>query len=209
MCIRDRFIAQCSVDEFVDYAYKARGGTIFIFPSFKISMRTFQKYDELLIEYLYQSSFDGTVDIRWNLGSVNFIREMFAIHKKALESRMEYKKHATEGFREDIFATQGTKTSSLLQEDDESEDPTDAIKEAINESIDKVSQGSKYIYSPLAPPIIEAPQLKELGNATPPLEWFGLNRDKFPNVTHQLGIVTLQKLIHEVELRYSKVLGKA
>ena len=207
--VSESFIAQCSVDEFVDYAYKARGGTIFIFPSFKISMRTFQKYDELLIEYLYQSSFDGTVDIRWNLGSVNFIREMFAIHKKALESRMEYKKHATEGFREDIFATQGTKTSSLLQEDDESEDPTDAIKEAINESIDKVSQGSKYIYSPLAPPIIEAPQLKELGNATPPLEWFGLNRDKFPNVTHQLGIVTLQKLIHEVELRYSKVLGKA
>ncbi|KAK6458751.1 uncharacterized protein RJT20DRAFT_123813 [Scheffersomyces xylosifermentans] len=207
--VPESFINQCTVEEFVEYAYKARGGTIFIFPSFKISMRTFQKYNEYLIEYLYQSSFDGTVDIRWNLGSVNFIREMYAIHKKALDSRTEYKKKLEgPGFKEDIFATQGTHSSKFGQSLDD-EDPTAAIDQAINESISKVSARSKYTYSPLAPPIIEAPQLKELGNATPPLEWFGLNRDNFPNVTHQLGIVSMQKLIHEVESRYSKILGKA
>lgn len=206
--IHEDFIGQCSVEEFIDYAHKATGGTIFVFPSFKISMRTFQKYQENVIEYLYQSSFGGTVDLRWNLGSVNFIREMYAIHKKALESRIEYRNLPTEQvqLRQDMFEKQGTK---ILKQQLNEEDPTEEIDQAINETMEKVSSESKYIYNPLAPPIIEAPQLKELGNATPPLEWFGLHRNKLPNVTHQFGIVSLQKLMHEVELQYSKILGKA
>lgn len=55
-------------------------------------MRTFQKYNSNLIEYMFQSTFNGTVDIRWNLGSINFIREMYSIHSKSLESRMEYRR---------------------------------------------------------------------------------------------------------------------
>lgn len=200
------FIAQCKVSDFIDYAKKARGGTIFVFPSFKISMRTFQKYDDNVIEYLYQSSFGGTVDVRWNLGSVNFIREMHSIHTKALQSRTEYRNASTDKIhlREDMFKKETPK--NLM---DENANPAEIIDNAVNSTIDKVANASKYIYSPLAPPIIEAPQLKELGNATPPLEWFGLHRNKFPNVTHEMGIVSLQKLMHEVELQYSKILGKA
>ncbi|CUM48715.1 unnamed protein product [Debaryomyces fabryi] len=208
------FISRCSVNEFVGYARKAAGGTIFVFPSFKISMRTFQKYRSNLIEYLYQSSFGKSVDIRWNLGSIIFIREMYSIHKNAFASRTEYKKGNNQltssvniGFKEDIFA-KDRKLSSASKSFN-AEDPTNEIDQAINDTLKKVSSDSKFSYSPLAPPIIEAPQLKELGNATPPLEWFGLHRNKFPNATHQLGIVSLQKLIHEVELQYSKILGKA
>lgn len=47
---------------------------------------------------------------------------------------------------------------------------------------------SRYEYHPLQPPIIETPQLRDMGEATPPLEWIGLNRDKLPNITHQVGI---------------------
>lgn len=46
---------------------------------------------------------------------------------------------------------------------------------------------SRYEYHPLQPPIIETPQLRDMGEATPPLEWIGLNRDKLPNITHQVG----------------------
>jgi len=48
---------------------------------------------------------------------------------------------------------------------------------------------SKYEYSPLEPPIIETPQLRDMGEATPPLEWIGLHRDRLPNLTHQVYAV--------------------
>ncbi|CCG24217.1 Csf1 protein [Candida orthopsilosis Co 90-125] len=196
------FVEKCSVDEFVEMAHKAKGGSIFVFPSFRISMRTFQKDGTNVIEYYYQSTFSGTVDIRWNLGSVNFIREMYSIHANALASRMEYR-HRMRTL-DDI-----ENSKSILKQQLNAEDPTKDIDDAIQERLEKAETMSKFRYVALAPPIIEAPQLKELGNATPPLEWFGLHRDKFPNFTHELVIVNLQKLVHEIELRYSKTLGKA
>lgn len=204
--VLEDFILECNVSEFSDYARKASGGTIFVFPSFKISMKTFQKYDDNVIEYLYQSSFGGTVDIKWNLGSVNFIREMYSIHSKALLSRQEYKQGISREkikFREDMFKTEGL---AILKDEENQKEEIDKI---ISDTIVNVSDKSKYRYEALAEPIIEAPQLKDLGNATPPLEWFGLHRKKFPNVTHEIAIVSLQKLMHEVELQYSKILGRA
>ena len=200
--VDEAFVEKCTVDEFVQVAHKAKGGSIFVFPSFKISMRTYQQDGTNVIEFYYQSTFSGTVDIRWNLGSVNFIREMYSIHSNALASRMEYR-HRMRSL-DDI-----ENSKSILKQQLNDEDPTKDIDDAIQERLEKAETMSKFRYVPLAPPIIEAPQLKELGNATPPLEWFGLHRDKFPNFTHELVIVNLQKLVHEIEVRYSKTLGKA
>ena len=220
----ESFIQSCTVDEFTAVARRAKGGTIFVFPSFKISMRTFEKNNTNVIEYLFQSSFNGTVDIKWNLGSVNFIRDMYHIHSSALSSRMEYrlnrqKSHTsastgtTSRIEVDADAEadaegKAEETSSVLRQQLDSEDPTKDIDHAIQETMEKVETQSKFKYVAMAPPIIEAPQLKELGNATPPLEWFGLHRDKFPNFTHNLAIINLQRLVHEIEVQYSKMLGK-
>jgi hypothetical protein len=45
---------------------------------------------------------------------------------------------------------------------------------------------SKYEYNPVEPPIIETPQLRDMGEATPPMEWIGLHRDRLPHLTHQV-----------------------
>jgi hypothetical protein len=45
---------------------------------------------------------------------------------------------------------------------------------------------SKYEYNPIEPPIIETPQLRDMGEATPPMEWIGLHREKLPHLTHQV-----------------------
>ncbi|CUM64795.1 uncharacterized protein PRCAT00002407001 [Priceomyces carsonii] len=197
-----------SIDDFVGVARKAKGGALFVFPSLKISMRTFQKYNTNVIEYFYQSSFGGTVDIRWNLGSINFIREMYSVHKKALDSRIEYRK-TKEGdiaWNERMFDVDSKHSPATIPD---SIDQSTGLDRVIGNTLNRVSSESKFDYLPLAPPIIEAPQLRDLGNATPPLEWFGLHRNNFPNFTHEVGIVTLQKLVHEVEHRYSKILGRA
>lgn len=68
---------------------------------------------------------------------------------------------------------------------------------------------SKYTYRALEPPVIDTPQLRDMGEATPPLEWIGLNREKLPNVTHQVVILTLLEVVKEVEDAYSQVLGSA
>jgi hypothetical protein len=68
---------------------------------------------------------------------------------------------------------------------------------------------SKYEYKPLEPPIIETPQLRDMGEATPPLEWIGLHRDRLPNVTHQIIIVSLLEVAKEVEDAYDRILGRS
>lgn len=64
-----------------------------------------------------------------------------------------------------------------------------------------------YTYRPLQPPVIAQPQLRDMGEATPPIEWIGLHRKKLPSLTHQAVIVSLQKMVEEVELVYRQVLG--
>jgi hypothetical protein len=72
----------------------------------------------------------------------------------------------------------------------------------------KVPQ-SRYTYHALEPPVIETPQLRDMGEATPPLEWIGLHRDRLPNVTHQVFIVTLLEVAREVEEAYTRILGSS
>lgn len=45
---------------------------------------------------------------------------------------------------------------------------------------------SKYEYRPMEPPISETPQLRDMGEATPPMEWIGLHRERLPHLTHQV-----------------------
>lgn len=177
----EELIGELSVDDYVVHSTGAKGGTIFIFPSFECVMKTVQKPEESVIRYVYNSSFGGKVDIRWNLGSVNFIREMYATHSRALTSRLP-RSELKDGI---------------------------PVYEDIGERIKEVELGTKFQYVAMEPPVIGAPQLRDLGDATPPLEWFGLHRNSFPGLTHQYVIVGLQKLVHEVETQYGKILGKA
>ncbi|DAA72547.1 TPA_exp: putative Fermentation associated protein (Csf1) [Trichophyton benhamiae CBS 112371] len=51
--------------------------------------------------------------------------------------------------------------------------------------------------------------LRDMGEATPPLEWIGLQRDRLPNLMHQIIIVTLMEVAKDVEDAYSNILGSS
>ncbi|KAH3675457.1 hypothetical protein WICMUC_002746 [Wickerhamomyces mucosus] len=172
-----------TVPEFRSYAAQARGGGIFIFPSLECHMKTICTPNSNIVEYEYQSNFGGKVDIRWNIGSINFIREMWALHARALSARLPK-------------VVDTDKEIPLFGD------------ENIEEKLKEVEIDEKFSYVALTEPIIQAPQLRDLGNATPPLEWFGLHRNKFPALTHQYTIIGLQRLAHEIELQYGQVLGR-
>ena len=79
-------------------------------------------------------------------------------------------------------------------------------EEELEESIKKEEAASKFNYIALEEPQIEVPQIRDLGDATPPMEWFGVNRKKFPKFTHQTAVIPVQKLVYLAEKQYVKIL---
>lgn len=186
-----------TIQEYVTRALEAKGGTIIGIPVCDITMQTFQNTDDMSqVRFIFSSSFGGRVDVGWNLGSVQFIRDMWENHAKTFNSRKEtyemrelrVKKpvHIPETFKENIPID-----SSGLPD--------------VNLVIPSLLDG-EYDYLPIKPPIIAQPQLRDMGEATPPVEWIGLHRKKLPSLTHQYVIVSLQKLVEEVEIVYERVL---
>lgn len=68
---------------------------------------------------------------------------------------------------------------------------------------------ASFIYVARVPPVIAQPQLRDMGEATPPVEWIGLHRKKLPSFIHQAIMVPLEKAVEEVDVVYRKVLGRS
>lgn len=192
---RSADMEKLSVDEVARRATGARGGIILKVPHLVARMETWQRPGSHQISYIFRSTFEGKVDVGWNYSRISFIRDMWDAHSRALASRLG-KPLAPSAVR-----ITGGPTGGPSSEGDGQKDQQEKITAVVN-----VPQ-SKYMYTALEPPIIETPQLRDMGEATPPLEWIGLQRDKLPNVTHQIIIVTLLEIAKEVEDAYSKILG--
>jgi len=185
-----------SVSEVASRATGSRGGTILKVPRVVASMETWQRPGSHQIEFIFKSAFEGKVDVGWNYSRISFIRGMWMSHSRALASRLG--KPLPSGSV--VRITGGPRP----EEDGGGEHgEQEKITAVVN-----VPQ-SRYQYTALEPPVIETPQLRDMGEATPPLEWIGLHRDKLPNITHQIIIVTLLEVAKEVEDAYYKILGSS
>ena len=186
-----RMLSEVSVEEVVKRATGSRGGTILKVPRVTAVMQTWQAPNSQHIDYIFKSAFEGKVEVGWNYQRISIIRNMFAAHTKALE--------AAWGKELSIAAVKITGVPEGEERSKEGEQQK--ITAEVN-----VPQ-SKYLYKALEPPVIETPQLRDMGEATPPLEWIGLHRDRLPNLTHQIVITLLLELAGEVEDAYSRILG--
>lgn len=191
-------LGDVTVDEVVASATGSRGGTILKVPRVVANMQTWQTPNSDQIDYIFKSSFEGKVEVGWNYSRISYIRGMWANHSRALAQRL--------GRPLPPSALQITGGPKPAGEDGDQQPPSgepEKITAVIN-----VPQ-SRYQYTALQPPIIETPQLRDMGEATPPLEWIGLQREKLPNLTHQIVTVTLLEVAKEVEDAYSKILGSS
>ena len=187
-------LGEVAIDEVISAVSSSRGGTILKVPKVVASMQTWQFQDSTEIDYIFKSSFQGKVDVGWNYSRISFLRGMWNNHSRALAQRLgKPLPQAAVQITTDVAADGGnSKTPGTGQE---------RITAVVN-----VPQ-SKYRYTALEPPIIETPQLRDMGEATPPLEWIGLHRERLPNLTHQIIIVALVEVAREVEDAYSRILG--
>ena len=186
-----------SVDEVITCSIGSRGGTILKVPRVVAVMRTWQIPDSTQIEYIFSSSFEGKVEVGWNYSRISFIRGMWANHTRALAHRLG------KALPQSAVQIKGGPQPANEEggEKHDAGEEQEKITAVVNVPL------SKYSYTAIEPPVIETPQLRDMGEATPPLEWIGLHRDRLPNVTHQIVIVPLLEVAKEVEDAYSKILG--
>ena len=191
-------LGEVSVDDVVNLATSSQGGTILKVPRVVATMETWQVLESSHIDYIFRSSFEGKVDVGWNYSRISFIRGMWTSHSRALAHRLGRPLPQSA-----VQITGGTPREAKEEVRGLPQGGQEKITAVVN-----VPQ-SKYSYTALEPAIIETPQLRDMGEATPPLEWIGLNRDKLPNLTHQIVIVTLLEVAKEVEDAYARILGSS
>ena len=198
-------LGDVEIDEVVRNATSAKGGVILRVPKVVAAMQTWQKKGSRTIEYKFKSVFEGKIDVGWNYSRISFIRSMWATHWRTLATRLgkplpqsALKISGPQPLPEDAEERAGEPGMTRTEEQQ---------KITVTANVDLPQSG--YTYYALEPAVIDTPQLRDMGEATPPLEWIGLHRDKLPNVTHQIIIVTLLELTKEVEDTYGKILGSA
>jgi hypothetical protein len=195
-------VTDLSVADVSSSATSARGGTILRVPKVVATMHTWQSPQSNHIDYLFKSSLEGKVDVGWNYSRISYIRTMWSNHSRTLAQRLG-KPLPESNIKISASQTLPPPETSTSRPRAKSEAGQEKITAVVN-----VPQ-SKYEYEPLEPPVIETPQLRDMGEATPPLEWIGLHRDRLPNVTHQIVIVTLLEVAREVEDAYGRILGNS
>ncbi|KAI1331001.1 putative fermentation associated protein [Xylariaceae sp. FL0255] len=189
-----RTVREIEVEHVIQNATGSRGGTILKVPKVEAVMETWQRPSSRAIQYKFKSTFEGKVEVGWNYSRISYIRGMWAKHSRMLD----------QVWGREISTVSAIKVTGVPEPEQERKD---GEQQKITAEV-SVPQ-SKYEYEALEPPIIETPQLRDMGEATPPLEWIGLNRDKLPNLTHQIVIVALLELAGEVEDAYSSILGSS
>jgi hypothetical protein len=204
---------EISVEDVVERATGSRGGTILKVPRVHAAMETWQSPKSNRIDYIFKSSFEGKVEVGWNYSRISYIRGMWANHSKTLAHIWGRELAPMTAIKVTGVPEPDTGTSVVMEAGGEESKAEDKDKDRHKEQQKitaevKVPQ-SKYQYVALEEPIIETPRLRDMGEATPPLEWIGLHRDRLPNLTHQIVIVTLLELAGEVEDAYSKILGSS
>jgi hypothetical protein len=218
-------ISELMVEDVIESARSARGGTILRVPKLLASMETWQTPRSEKIDYIFKSSLEGKVDVGWNYSRISSIRTMWSNHSRTLASRLGKPlpesnikiTSSPQNKTQDLTDASASAASSTLTPESRSfhltpgsaATPSKASSEQEKITAEIKVPQSRYTYTALEPPIIETPQLRDMGEATPPLEWIGLHRDRLPNVTHQIVIVTLLEVAREVEEAYERILGSS
>jgi hypothetical protein len=195
-------LGDITIEEVIGSATGAKGGIILRVPKVIASMQTWQQPDDNNIDYIFKSLFEGKVDVGWNYSRISFIRGMWETHSRSLASRLG--KPLPESAVKITTSNGSHKNESAPAS--ENADKSVHTEQGKITAVVNVPQ-SRYEYTALEAPIIETPQLRDMGEATPPLEWIGLHRERLPNVTHQVVIVTLLEVAKEVEDAYERILG--
>lgn len=180
-------------EEWLEHLRTAQERNIFKLPTSEARMMSEQKRDSNKIEHRFSTAFTGQVDISLNYALLKQLGEVVNAYKEGMQRTRE-------------AGVAKTAPSTPMVSDLATLPPTSSADEC--EAKDK-SAPSHLSATSIPPPQahdiintleyialenhIELPQLQLLGDATPPLEWLGVQRGHFPAWVHEGTLLSPQR----------------
>lgn len=196
-----------TIQDWFDLLRIASDRNIFKFPTSQATMASTQQYNTNRIYHRFSLIFTGQVDISLNYALLKQLGALLAAYQDGMK-RIE-QDDAIEG--SGIHAPESTPAVLTNVEnmlDSDVEGPAKRIKVddlPPPQSVDVVGS-REYI---ALENNIQQPQLQLLGEATPPLEWLGLQRSHAPALVHEGCTLILESALLELSAVYRKSLSKA
>ncbi|GBB97022.1 hypothetical protein RclHR1_00290020 [Rhizophagus clarus] len=185
---------------------------IFTLPSTHLIMNTSQGIGSNIVDHKFAVDFRGKVDVALNFGLIRYLQELGVLYKEQL--RKNTVSAAGDLPKSPIVSpsTPGSppsdyfKSSPLIQVQQPSSPPaipisptteTKLVQSSENEDSKETKKEDLIIFNPVEQVKLE-PQLRILGDATPPLEWVGVQRAKVPGFVHTEITMNLDEIINKI-----------
>ncbi|RHZ51053.1 hypothetical protein Glove_485g16 [Diversispora epigaea] len=205
---------------------KASSKNIFTLPSTHLIMTTMQKMGTNVVDHKFEVDFRGKLDVALNFGLIRYLQELATLYKEQLKKNAVGLNHESPKTQIISIGSNHPESSKFNPSSNVSGEnqpfssitlPTSIIKETkISTSTDggimkdgssnsgKIDDGEKeekskieIKFNPIVPVKLE-PQLRYLGDATPPLEWVGVQRAKVPGFVHTAITMNLDEIINHI-----------
>ncbi|CAG8534527.1 10421_t:CDS:10, partial [Acaulospora colombiana] len=187
-----------SFQQWFEHVEPSSSKNIFTLPSTHLIMNTEQGVGSTVVDHKFEVDFRGKLDVALNFGLIRYLQELAALYKEQL------RKNAI-GSDGDLpkspvipmTTNEGLPLESPVAQSLLSKEPAGGTTSGV-ENVEKDESSKVEIeYNPIVPVKLE-PQLRYLGDATPPLEWAGVQRAKIPGLVH-IGItMNLDEIINYI-----------
>nr|CAG8529135.1 11787_t:CDS:10 [Entrophospora candida] len=174
-----------SFQKWFEHVEAASNKNIFTLPSTHLTMDTIQGIESNVVDHKFSVDFSGKVDVALNFGLIRYLQELKALYKEQI------KKNNVGVFdfpRSPIISPVNTSSDNTFTNTDQQQllMPSSATNDK-----------SEIQFNPIKPVKLE-PQLFILGDATPPLEWVGVQRAKIPGLVHTTITMNLDEIINQI-----------
>ncbi|CAG8645156.1 2250_t:CDS:10, partial [Gigaspora margarita] len=182
---------ELTLQKWFEHVEAASSKNIFTLPNTNLIMDTTQKMESNNVDHKFEVHFGGKVDVALNFGLIRYIQELSALYKEQI------KKNVTDFPKSPNTASTSSTGNQLQSPVTTPPLPTIELPSSDNEDLKEVKNKDIIIYNPIEPTKLE-PQLRYLGDATPPLEWVGVQRAKVPGFVHTTITMNLDEIINHI-----------
>ncbi|KAK9762234.1 Macrophage colony-stimulating factor 1 receptor [Basidiobolus ranarum] len=186
-----------SIGEWIRHISESSSKNVLYLPSTKMEMLTEQVFNSHIIEHQFTTDFVGRVDIALNFTLYKYLIELTSLYKSQLKSS------ACNGKEKDLSSD--TPKQRTINNETARKNSVASLSDKTNDTNKPRTQ--ELVYKALEPIRLD-PQLKLMGDATPPLEWIGLQRQRVPEAIHDHVTSNLEELLLIVQGLYVEQISK-
>lgn len=197
---------QNSIQEWFDLLRTASDRNIFKFPTSQATMGSTQEDLSNKIYHRFSLVFTGQVDISLNYALLKQLGALLAAYQDGMKRIGADEAAENSGIRAPEPAPAAVNVENSL--DSDVEGPAKRVPASNIPPPQSVDVVGSHEYIALENNI-QQPQLQLLGEATPPLEWLGLQRSHAPALVHEGCTLILEKALLELSAVYRRSLSKA